>query len=415
MKGGIYMIIFLQKTFNKKRIAVMLCMLMICCSMFSHIIEVSAEENLGLYAQSYALTDGSTGRVLTGKNETAAMANASTTKILTCIVTLENCDLNERVYISEYASTQPKVRLGMGEGEEYPLKDMLYGLMLESYNDCAVAIAEHVAGSVDDFADMMNQKAIEIGCENTYFLTPNGLDKEEGEQFHHTTATDLCKIMAYCVWESPVKDLFLQITQTKEYSGESNGNSYTFTNRNALLGQLDGLISGKTGYTAKAGYCYVAAYEKDGEKYCVALLACGWPNNKTWKWKDTTTLFNYAKKNYDVKKVTITEINEKIVVEGYIHPPQFSSLNQTGIVEIFADEADYIVLLGKDEKVTKELLLYTDTVLPIEKGQIMGQCNIYIEDTLLDTIMLVSKDSSNTWGIKEIASVILSQFLTFSS
>lgn len=415
MKGGIYMIIFFEKLRNKKYAMLSLSVIVTGCLLFGYMTEVYAKEALSLYSTSYALTDGNTGRVLSGKNETAAMANASTTKILTCIVTLENCDLNETVVISENASSQPKVRLGMGEGEEYPLKDMLYGLMLESYNDCAVAIAEHVAGSVEHFADLMNQKAIEIGCENTFFLTPNGLDKEEGNQFHHTTATDLCKIMAYCVWESPVKDMFLQITQTKEHSGAANGNTYNFINRNALLGQIDGLLSGKTGYTAKAGYCYVAAYEKDGERYCVALLACGWPNNKTWKWKDTTELLNYAIHNYDMKKVTIREMNEQIVVDGYIYPPEFRFLNQKGIVDITADEREYTVLLGENDKVEKELLLYTDTTLPIQEGQIMGQCNIYIDDMLFDTIMLVSKDSSAEWTLKDTVYVILCRFLTFSS
>ena len=408
------MIIFLHK-FRNKRIISGILTVVLCGLCLYDVTDIWAKDNLKLYSSSYALTDGDSGRVLSGKNEHSAMANASTTKIITCIIALENCDLNENVTISAYAASQPKVRLGMGEGEQYPLKDMLYGLMLESYNDCAVAIAEHVAGSVEEFADMMNEKAVELGCENTFFLTPNGLDQEKENQFHHTTATDLCKIMAYCVWESPVKNMFLEITQTKEYSGVANNNSYTFINRNALLGQMDGLLSGKTGYTAKAGYCYVAAYEKDGEKYCVALLACGWPNNKTWKWQDTRALLNFARDNFDIKKIIVEEIEEQIVIDGYIYPPQFALLNQKDIVEITAQEHEYTVLLGEDEQVRKELLLYNNTTLPIEKGQIMGQCNIYIEDTILDTIMLVSEDASDSWKLKDIIKVILSQFFTFSS
>lgn len=414
MKGGICMTIFLRKFFNKKVIYCVLVVIFLSICVYDA-TEIFAKDSLRLYASSYALTDGSTGRVLAGKNESSAMANASTTKILTCIITLENCNLDEMVVISEEAASQPKVRLGMGEGEKYPLRDMLYGLMLESYNDCAVAIAEHVAGSTEGFANMMNQKAIEIGCENTFFITPNGLDQEKGNQFHHTTATDLCKIMAYCVWESPLKDMFLEITQTKEYCGTANNNTYTFVNRNALLGQIDGLLSGKTGYTAKAGYCYVAAYEKEGEKYCVALLACGWPNNKTWKWQDTRALLDYARSNFDIKKVTVEEMKEQIIVDGYIYPPQFALLNQKDMVQVIAEEHEYTVLLGQNEKVRKELLLYSNTILPIEKGQIMGQCNIYIEDTLLDTIMLVSEDVSKAWELKDVIKVILSRFLTFSS
>jgi len=414
MKGGIYMIIFLQKFLNKREIAILLCVVL-GLSILMPFVEFHAEENLSMYAGSYALTDGDTGRVLIGKNETSPMANASTTKILTCIITLENCGLDDMVTISENAASQPKVRLGMGVGEQYPLKDMLYGLMLESYNDCAVAIAEHVAGSVEDFANMMNQKAVEIGCENSFFMTPNGLDKEEGNQFHHSTATDLCKIMSYCVWKSPMKALFLEITQTRNYTGTANGNTYSFVNRNAFLDQMEGVLSGKTGYTAKAGYCYVAAYERNGEKYCIALLACGWPNNKTWKWSDTRTLLDYAIKNYDVKRVTVEKVNEKMEIDGYIVPPDFNSLNQTAILEIVSEERCYDVLLSEQDEIKKELVLYSDVELPIKKGQVLGICNICIGDMVLDTIPFVATEDSDIWKMKDIVKVILIQFFTFSS
>ena len=414
MKGGIYMIIFLRKILKSKHLCVFI-VLLICVGVTYEVTDIFAKESLSLYATSYALTDGRTGRVLVGKNETSPMANASTTKILTCIVTLENVALDELVTISANAATQPKVRLGMAEGEVYPIKDLLYGLMLESYNDCAVAIAEHVAGSVEEFADMMNQKAMQLGCENTCFLTPNGLDAQKDQEFHHSTAADLCKIMKYCVWESPQKEVFLQITQAKEYSGSYENHTYTFINRNALLDQIDGLLSGKTGYTAKAGYCYVAAYEKNGERYCVALLACGWPNNKTWKWQDTAKLLKYAVNTYDMKRVTIQQIKEHLVVKGYIYPPQFSMLNQTDMLEITSEEQEYKVLLGEGEEIIKEVVLYQNVSLPIDKKQKLGVCNVYVEDMLLDVIPLVSNDVSLEWTLKNIVQVILFQFFTFSS
>ena len=205
---------------------------------------ILAQESLNLYAKSYALTDGDTGRLLQGKDASNPMSNASTTKILTCIVALENVKTDDVVTISEKAASQPKVRLGIKEGETYRLEYLLYGLMLESFNDCAVAIAEHVAGSTEDFAEMLNKKAKEIGCTDTYFITPNGLDAEDRNGFHHSTAYDLCKIMAYCTWESPMKEEFLHITQTRNYA--------SFVNRNAFLEQMEGVLSGKTGFTNKA-------------------------------------------------------------------------------------------------------------------------------------------------------------------
>lgn len=381
----------------------------------SRTMKVYAEDGLSMYSGSYALTDAVTGRLLTGKNETNPMANASTTKILTCIVTLENSSLDEIVTISGNAASQPRVRLGMSKGEQYPLRDMLYALMLESYNDCAVAIAEHVGGSVENFAQMMNEKAMEIGCQDTYFITPNGLDAEMGEQFHHTTAMDLCRIMAYCVWESPMKDAFLEITQTRNYSGKYDGNSYSFVNRNSFLDQMDGVVSGKTGYTSKAGYCYVAAFEKDGEKFCIALLACGWPNNKTYKWKDATQLLTYGMENYEVEIIEGEQLKKQILVDGYVGERTFSNINRDMKLSIEGEYQMFEVLLAETEAIETEIIIYTDRQLPIEAGTIMGECNLYLEDVLLASVPLRAMETSREWTWLETAENILLQFLTFSS
>ena len=145
------------------------------CFIFRAVMPVSAASlsQNQILAKSCAVMDGYNNRILLDKNAYAPMANASTTKIMTCILTLEHADLDNLVLISENASNQPKVRLGLVTGKEYILKDLVYGLMLESFNDCAVAIAEHVAGDVEAFAEMMNDKAEELGCKDTYFVTPN--------------------------------------------------------------------------------------------------------------------------------------------------------------------------------------------------------------------------------------------------
>jgi len=164
--------------------------------------------------------------------ETAAgckRANASTTKIMTCILALENGKEDDIVTVSAYAASMPNVQLNIEEGEQYYLKDLLYSLMLESHNDSAVAIAEHIGGSVEGFSALMNEKAKELGCSNTCFLTPNGLDASVGEDTHGTTAHDLALIMRYCSWQSPRAERFLEITQT---------NAYSFT---SLTEQADGI------------------------------------------------------------------------------------------------------------------------------------------------------------------------------
>lgn len=376
-------------------------------------VTVYGEETLDMYSGSYALTDGNTGRLLAGKEAEHPMANASTTKILTCIVALENADIEDTVVISANAAAQPSVRLGMKEGEQYPLKDLLYALMLESYNDCAVAIAEHVAGSEEAFALMMNQKAKEIGCQDTYFISPNGLDREDANGFHHTTAWDLCRIMAYCTWESPKKELFLEITQTGSYSGTANGKSYSFTNHNAFLNQMEGVLSGKTGFTNKAGYCYVAALEQNGERYCIALLACGWPNNKNYKWHDARVLLEYGLENYEIRKVKVEALQELIEVEGYVGEAEFAALHQIGKVAAVAEERTYSILLKEGELPRAEVVLYQDIELPIVKGQQLGECCVYLDAECMDVFMLTAAENVEIWDLYDIIKIIFSKFLTF--
>lgn len=280
-------------------------------------VEIAESE---IYAQSAVLMDAASGRVLYNKAGEKFRPNASTTKILTCIVALENADLDELVTVSEYAASMPDVQLNVNVGEHYRLEDLLYSLMLESHNDSAVAIAEHVGKTVENFASMMNSKAEEIGCTNSFFVTPNGLDKaaaytaEDGttqERNHGTTAVDLAKIMSYCVLRSPKKDIFLKITRTSSYSfsnkepaeggtgqAADGGRHFSCTNHNAYLSMDAEALSGKTGFTSAAGYCYVGSVQSRGRTFVVALLACGWPNNKNYKWKDCRRLFSYAKDCY---------------------------------------------------------------------------------------------------------------------
>ena len=268
-------------------------------------------ENISLYATAAVLMDAESGRVLYGKNADTPMPMASTTKIMTCIQILEHADPEETLTVSAYAASMPKVKLYIKQGEEYRVEDLLYSLMLESHNDAAVALAEHVGRkylpeelrekpvseytveesrmAVAAFAALMNAKAAELGCENTWFITPNGLDATETitlqdgstlQKEHCTTAAELARIMAYCIRESPQKDAFLRVTRAQGHSFSANGRGYSCNNHNAFLSMMDGALSGKTGFTNKAGYCYVGALERDGKTFVVSLLACGWPNTR---------------------------------------------------------------------------------------------------------------------------------------
>ena len=277
-----------------------------------------------LYSESAVLMDADSGRILYEKNGYEQRPMASTTKIMTCILALENGKEEDIVTASEYAASRPKVHLGVRKGEQFRFGDLLYSLMLESHNDTAVMLAEHLEGDVETFADKMNQKAKKIGCRHTFFITPNGLDATkktgENEQVHSTTAADLARIMRYCIKESPQKEAFLNITRTQSYTfwDIEKKRSFSCNNHNAFLSMMEGALSGKTGFTAKAGYCYVGALKREEKTLIVALLACGWPNNKTYKWKDTVKLMECHFKQIDgiQAELTILVNGEKKVYHG---------------------------------------------------------------------------------------------------
>ena len=203
---------------------IVLCISLILTSVVLEVFAKEHQDSLGLYAKSAVLMDADSGRVLYGKEEEQFLANASTTKIMTCILAIESGRLDETVTVSQHAASMPKVHLGMTTKDTFLLKDLLYSLMLESHNDSAVAIAEHVGGSVEKFAEMMNEKAKEIGCEHTHFITPNGLDAKDETGSHGTTAKDLATIMSYCI----KNDTFLKITQTKQHSFQNVERSRKF-------------------------------------------------------------------------------------------------------------------------------------------------------------------------------------------
>ena len=267
-----------------------------------------------LYALSAVLMDGETGRVLYGKEAYKGRPNASTTKVMTCILALEMASGDDYVQVSRNEASQPQTHLGMREGQQFYLEDLLYSLMLKSHNDTAVAIAEHIGGSVEKFALLMNEKAKSLGCTDTHFVTPNGLDAEDEGGVHHTTARDLALIMAYAIKNAT----FVHITQTRDYtfSDISGKEHYSVHNTNAFLDMETGVISGKTGFTGNAGYCYVCAVRQDEKLFIVALLGCGWPGNKNYKWSDTKKLLSYGRENYsyvllpdlpDLPEITVTD------------------------------------------------------------------------------------------------------------
>ena len=347
-------------------------------------LPVQAEgEPEDLYARSAVLMDADTGRILFEKNGSEQMPMASTTKIMTLLVTLENADLEGTVQVSAYAASMPKVRLNLQEGETYRLKDLCYSLMLESHNDSAVAIAEHVGGSVEGFASMMNQKARDLGCYHSYFITPNGLDAEDEYGKHSITAKDLARIMRCCMQNEE----FLSITRQPSWSFSSldGSRSFTVNNKNAFLNMMEGALTGKTGFTNGAGYCYVGALEREGKRLIAVVLACGWPNNRTWKWSDTKKLMSYGIENFHKKTVG----EEKLELE-----PVRILDGQTASVRASADVRTEQVLLKEGDTFQMDVLKPDALPAPVQKGELVGTVIYYLNGEIFDLFPIYIEDDS---------------------
>ena len=390
--------------------------------------EEEAPADLTLYAQSAVLMDADSGRILYEKDGQKVLPMASTTKIMTCILALEYGCLDDYAPASSYAASMPKVKLYVKPGEYFKLEDLLYSLMLESHNDAAVVIAEHIAGSTESFADMMNQKARDIGCFDTFFITPNGLDatvtgKDGTVKAHSTTAADLARIMSYCIMDSPQKEKFLEITRTASYSFESyqesdgsfisSGRTFQCNNHNAFLSMMEGALSGKTGFTGTAGYCYVGALRQDERTYVVALLACGWPNNKTYKWSDTKKLMNYGLENYEYHRLSEAAYNESQLNPIRVINGQTNRLNEDAYTDIKIDRNEGTnpndtdgLLLKKGETIQVDCQVEKTLDAPVTSGTLVGTIKYLVDNEVYKVEYIVTSDDipaiDFSWCLKQI-------------
>ena len=331
---------------------------------------VAASTPSSLYAKAYCVMDTESGRFLLSQNENEKMPMASTTKIMTCILALESGRLDEMVTVSAYAASMPDVQLNIREGEKYRLGDLLYSLMLESHNDTAVAIAEHLGGSVEGFADLMNQKAEEIGCVSTHFVTPNGLDDPE----HYTTAKELCMIAAYAIQNKE----FQKVIRTMQYQFQdaSGQRSFQVSNHDAFLGMYQGALGIKTGFTGNAGYCFCGAATKNNRTLVSAVLACGWPPHKTYKWSDTTKLMDYGFEGFQSCEIPVDQNTWKLPVEnGQDH----------GVtVSMPKEDTDSLQMpLRVDDVVEIRTSLPEKLTAPVRRGDIVGCQEILLNGEVL--------------------------------
>ena len=327
---------------------------------------------LSVSAEYACVIDAQTGRVIYEKNAHSTHSMASTTKIMTALVALENGQLNDIVTAGKNAAGTEGTSLYLKVGDKLTLSELLYGLMLRSGNDAAIAIAEHIAGDVPKFAELMTSRARIIGAKNTSFKNPNGLD-EDG---HFTTAYDLAIITR----EALKNENFADIVKTKSKSIQ-NG-AQTVVNHNKLLNSYDGCIGVKTGYTKKTGRCLVSAAERGGVRVIAVTLNA--PND----WSDHKNMLDYAFSN------TLTF---PLIAEGMTVNTVTVRNGESESLELCADRNFYLSESPDTKfKNAKINLKIPDFVTaPVKKGEIVGALEIYYKDELLDTINLIAAADIN--------------------
>ena len=264
-------------------------LLFILILLFSFDISFASEGNsLNLNARSCVVLDRNSKKIIFGKNEYNRVKMASTTKIMTATVIIENCDLSQTVTVSKKAAGTGGSRLGLKTGDKITIRDLLYGLLLCSGNDAAIALAETAAGSVQEFSNMMNNKAKELGLNNSHFESPHGLDSDN----HYTTAYELALLADYALKNST----FRNIVGTKNYTITINGYPKNITNTNELLGSLDGVYGVKTGFTNGANRCLVTSCKRGEMDIICVVLGC---DTKNFRTQDSIKLINYTFENFE--------------------------------------------------------------------------------------------------------------------
>ena len=375
-----------MKSFKNFLLIIPVLSLLVCC-IFCPITTQAA----GLYSKYSVLIDADSGRILSGSNETTAVSMASTTKIMTLIIALENCDKNFVATTSAYAASMPDVQLNAVTGEQFIINDLYYSLMLESHNDTAVAIAEHIGGSVKGFAKLMNQKAAELGCNKTHFVTPNGLDSDK----HYTTAYELCLIADYALKNSGFRKIIT--TPSYSFSNISGSKQYSVNNKDAFLTQYNGAIGVKTGFTRKAGYCFCGAAKRKNTTLISAVLACGWPPNKTYKWKDTKKLMDYGFNNFTKVNFKPENKNVKIFVKGGQSPYTYVKLKDNSCK----------LMLSSSDTVTYKIKLPRTLDAPVSKNSIIGYVKLFINNKLYHQTPLRTENSVKAVDINYIRYILI--------
>lgn len=370
---------------------------------FEDTIEVTASNVSELpktNSRRYIVYDRISKSMIIGKNEDVKSAMASTTKIMTTIVILEKADLNEKVTVSAKAGGTGGSRLGLKKGDKASVRDLLYGLMLRSGNDAAVALAEHVGGSVKGFAELMNEKAIELGLTNTHFVTPHGLDDAN----HYTTALELAKLTDYAM----DNETFAKIVGTKSTTIYINNQPRQINNTNELLGVLNGVVGVKTGFTNNAGRCLVTETKRNNMDIITIVLGADTKKDRT---KDSVNLIEYTfskYKMYNLEEQIIEEfnkwknINEKriLIIKGKTSNPKLA----LGAIE------KATIPICDNDKIEYSINALTEIEAPVEQWNVMGTLTVKLNGEILENIDIVNVNEVQKRDWKDYFKIVLNTY-----
>ena len=318
---------------------------------------------------------------------------ASTTKILTATVVLENANLTDVVTIDSKAAGIGGSRLGLKKNDKITVNDLLYGLMLRSGNDAAIALANYVGGSVEGFAEMMNEKAKELGLTNSRFVVPHGLDNDG----HYTTAYELAKIADYAL----NIDKFRQIVGTKSTTIYINGYAKAINNTNQLLGSISGVYGVKTGFTNGAGRCLVTSCKRDDLDIITVIIGADTSKQRT---ADTIKLINYAYENFEM-------INIKEIVEDRFK--EWQAINQGRIyvnkgmknsVQLILEEFPCVRMADKNDEIEKveieiNSIFYLEA--PVEEGKILANLKVILNGETIEILEIYNKEEIRKKEIRD--------------
>lgn len=367
-------------------------------------------EEIHITSRIALIYDRASGKILYEKNGNKQTPMASTTKIMTAIVVLENANLSDEVTIDSKAAGIGGSRLGLKKNDKITVNDLLYGLMLRSGNDAAVALATHVGGSVEGFAELMNKKAEELGLVNSHFVVPHGLDNDG----HYTTAFELAKMADYALGI----DKFKEIVGCKTATIYINGYAKTINNTNKLLGSVSGVYGVKTGFTNGAGRCLVTACKRNNLDIITVIIGA---DTNEIRSDDTIKLIQYAYTKFevvDIKQIVEEKFEEwKNINEGRIYVNKGTEKK----VKLYLEELPYTKMAVKKEEIdniniASTIIYYFEA--PLEKDKVIGNLKVMINDEVIEILDIYNENEIRKKEMKDYLIEfleILSKINIFSS